>query len=97
MSSGAKRRQTLAKVARERAVKEKRARKQEKRELRKQAAAERAAEHAAAVEGTEPDASAAQTQEVQPGLQVSNTGPEDERFGATPPLAVDEPAHSLDR
>jgi hypothetical protein len=40
VSSNAKKRQTLAKVARERAVREKRALKQEKRELRKQARAE---------------------------------------------------------
>jgi DNA-directed RNA polymerase sigma subunit (sigma70/sigma32) len=64
VSSGAKRRQTLAKVARERAVKEKRARKLEKRELRKQAAAERAAGLTADAEGTEPDAPHAQTHEL---------------------------------
>jgi hypothetical protein len=40
MSSSAKRRQTLAKMTRERAVKERRALKAEKKELRKQAAAE---------------------------------------------------------
>ena len=43
MSSSNKRRQTMAKLTRERAVKERRARKQEKKEERKQAAAERAA------------------------------------------------------
>ena len=41
MSSSAKRRQTLAKMKRERAVKERRALKAEKKELRKLAAAER--------------------------------------------------------
>jgi hypothetical protein len=40
MSSRSKGRQTMAKVARERAVKERRALKAEKKELRKQAAAE---------------------------------------------------------
>jgi hypothetical protein len=44
MSSSAKRRQTLAKMTRERAVKERRALKAEKKELRKQAAAEGAVE-----------------------------------------------------
>jgi hypothetical protein len=39
MASGSKRRQTMAKINRERAVKEKRALKQEKKEARKQAAA----------------------------------------------------------
>jgi DNA-directed RNA polymerase sigma subunit (sigma70/sigma32) len=69
VSSGAKRRQTLAKVARERAVKEKRARKLEKRELRKQAAAERAAEATTDAEDTEPelDASDEQARELLPG------------------------------
>jgi hypothetical protein len=43
MSSSSKRRQTMAKMTRERTVKERRARKQEKKEERKQAAAERAA------------------------------------------------------
>ena len=38
--SGAKKRQTMAKMARERAVKEKRALKAEKREAKKQAAAD---------------------------------------------------------
>jgi hypothetical protein len=50
MSSSSKRRQTMAKMARERAVKERRARKQEKREERKLAAAERAAD----ADGTPP-------------------------------------------
>jgi hypothetical protein len=40
MASSSKRRQTMAKMNRERAVKEKRALKQEKKEARKQAAAE---------------------------------------------------------
>jgi hypothetical protein len=44
MSSSAKRRQTWAKMTRERAVKERRALKAEKRELRKQARAEGTAE-----------------------------------------------------
>ena len=39
MASSSKRQTTMAKVAREQAVREKRARKQEKKELRKQAAA----------------------------------------------------------
>jgi hypothetical protein len=39
MASSSKRRQTMAKINRERAVKEKRALKQEKKEARKQAAA----------------------------------------------------------
>jgi hypothetical protein len=39
MGSSTKRRQTMAKLARERAVKERRARKQEKKDLKKQAAA----------------------------------------------------------
>jgi hypothetical protein len=43
MSSSAKRRQTMAKVTRERAVKEKRALKAERKEARKLAAAEEAA------------------------------------------------------
>ena len=40
MSSGSKRQQTMAKMARERNVKERRARKQEKKDERKRAAAE---------------------------------------------------------
>jgi hypothetical protein len=40
MSSSSKKRQTMAKIARERAVKERRARKQERKADRKQAAAE---------------------------------------------------------
>jgi hypothetical protein len=40
MSSTSKRRQTMAKMTRERTVKERRARKQEKKEERKRAAAE---------------------------------------------------------
>jgi hypothetical protein len=67
VSSGAKRRQTLAKVARERAVKEKRERKQEKRELRKQAAAERAAGLTTEADATGPDASHALEQEPASG------------------------------
>lgn len=43
MSSSSKKRQTMAKMNRERAIKEKRALKQEKRDERKLAAAERAA------------------------------------------------------
>jgi hypothetical protein len=42
--SGSKKRQTMAKMTRERLVKEKRALKAEKREAKKQAAAEREAE-----------------------------------------------------
>jgi DNA-directed RNA polymerase sigma subunit (sigma70/sigma32) len=67
VSSGAKRRQTLAKVARERAVKEKRERKLEKRELRKQAAAERAAALSADADDMGPDGSDAPAQEPSPG------------------------------
>jgi hypothetical protein len=44
MGSSSKRRQTMAKLTRERALQEKRERKQEKKELRKQLAAEEAGE-----------------------------------------------------
>jgi hypothetical protein len=44
MGSSSKRRQTMAKMNRERAVKERRARKQEKKDERKRAAAEQEAE-----------------------------------------------------
>ena len=57
MSSGAKRRQTMAKVARERLVKERRARKQERKDERKQQAAE-AAEGATAEGDAELDETA---------------------------------------
>jgi hypothetical protein len=44
MGSSSKRRQTMAKMTRERALQEKRERKQEKKELKKQLAAEEAGE-----------------------------------------------------
>jgi hypothetical protein len=47
MGSSSKRRQTMAKLTRERALQEKRERKQEKKELKKQLAAEAAAEDTA--------------------------------------------------
>ena len=49
MGSSTKRQQTMAKLSRERALKEKRARKQEKREEKKQAAADALSAEAAGI------------------------------------------------
>ncbi len=75
MSSSSKRRQTMAKMTRERAVKEKRARKAEKKEERKAAAAEAAAaELAGTLEDPEPaEGFDDEAPEAEPGLHPARS------------------------